>query len=953
MGIHAILQATFFKRRYLAFLFLLCYGGLLFLDERAFFARLVAGQSMISAWERLGFSALSAFLFLAVGMVVWLYARDRTIAWLLLCFCSAMTVSLAVAPAAKENDPTLSAVGVISGGYALMAFAILLLFFPYNFLEGAGRGKKTNIYLSGLLSGVIASPLYAIFEYILMLSPPIWILLIYYGFYLFALCGIFITALLSYRRISTSRQRYQLRLFVVGVILAFLPALLLTVLPSALAFPPQYIVDSQVSTVSLVLLPLSLGYSILRYELILFDSTLHRVVSWILGTLGVGLVLYLILLIFGLFGMLLSRPMLLVVIVTALCVLCVWRCMQIFTERFFYTDQALYRKVIEQPEVFNTDHVSIHEVAHILSGALARLFDTPHSCLFVLDESSRRYYFVSESEEEPGGSIGQQELLMLVGCQSRQDGTVWLADDHPLIQALRSMMHPLPLEGTLHAGTKQLYGKDWSFKMSLTASESLIAPIFVHRMMIGVIVASKRSNEQVYAGPELAAMQLLQARLAPLLETARLYEHGQRRAEMMKALYSNNRSDELLSLEQLQGTFAQRVAEVFGAGAEFWRYDEQSKELICQIHRGVGPRFLPCERLSGVEPTSLIPWFSSGMGDASVLAESVKLPWLSDASLLPDSFACLPLEHSQRLFGMFVLTFSDFHSFSEEERHDLIQLTGTYVAEMDHARMTTELYEAYERLKELDRLKDEFIITASHELRTPLTAVQGYLELLSNYGDSLEKELRSQFLATAQHQCEELVLQVNTILDAGKASTPVQSVQIEAVSLPDILIEVREFFAPTLIEQERTLDIDIPTESLLVLADQSYLKQVLANLLTNALKYSPRGSALKVWTERDHSRLIVHVRDYGAGIPVEAQKHIFERFVRLERDMNSPVRGIGLGLSLCKQLLEVMDGQIWVESTGRAGEGSIFSFALKIPSEEQRRKEAAATGQRQEVVRQG
>ena len=146
-------------------------------------------------------------------------------------------------------------------------------------------------------------------------------------------------------------------------------------------------------------------------------------------------------------------------------------------------------------------------------------------------------------------------------------------------------------------------------------------------------------------------------------------------------------------------------------------------------------------------------------------------------SQLPTSFACLPLECGQHQLGLFVLTFSDIHYFSIEEQRDLIQLASTYAAEIDHASMTTELYQAYERQKELDRLKDEFIIIASHELRTPLTSVQGFIDLLINYNDTLDDEKRTHFLAIAQHECAELVHLVNMMLEAGKAQTTAKSVK--------------------------------------------------------------------------------------------------------------------------------------------------------------------------------
>ena len=949
MLITQFFAVTRMRRHFIVPLLLICYGGLFLLDGRTFFARTVSSQPSIVLWKQLGFSALSAFLFIAVGTLVWLYARNRTVAWLLLSFCSSMMVSFIVSPTAKENDPIFSAIGAVSSGYALVAFSLLLLFFPHNFLEEAGYHRVIRVYLAVLLVGLFASPLYAFFEYILALPLPAWVLLSYYGFYLFAMVGILVTIIASYRMATTTRQKHQLRLFVMGVIIAFSPALLLTVLPSALALPPQYIVDSQISTISLVLLPLSFGYSILRYEIMLFDSTLRNAASSILGFLGLGFVLYLMILILGLLGWIFNSTTLIAIILITFSGLLAWQAMRSFTDHFFFTDQNLYRRAIDHPDVLNADRTNVHTVAHLLGGAVARLFDAPHSCLFVLDEKSRRYYFVAETIEKSRGSVGQQEIMRQMKCHINNEGMAWLDVYHPLLQHLQSMTHPLPLSMILNTGLKQLDHKDQDHikMLGLTKSDPLIAPIFAQGIMIGIIVASARSD-QPYAGPDWEAMNLLQARLAPILETARLYEQAHRRAEMMNALYSSNRSDILLSSEELQATFAQSAAAVFSAGAEFWLYDERSRELKYSIHQGIGPRFLIDDLLVGIKRIALTPWFSSDSTDSTSLP--AKPAWVPATSSLPTSFACLPLESGQHLLGLFVLTFSDIHYFSTEEQRDLIQLASTYAAEIDHASMTTELYQAYEGQKELDRLKDEFIITASHELRTPLTSVQGFIDLLINYNDTLDNEKRTHFLTIAQHECAELVHQVNMMLEAGNAQTTAKSVKVQPVSLTDTLKLVEETLAPTLMEQGRTLELDTPF-SLSVLADQTYLRQVFSNLLTNALKYSPPGTPLKIWTEQqERNTLIIHVQDYGAGIPSDAQRNVFERFVRLERDMNSPVRGVGLGLPLCKHLLEAMNGQIWVESSGIPGEGSIFSFSLKIPSEEQKPERATISELKQAIA---
>jgi signal transduction histidine kinase len=117
------------------------------------------------------------------------------------------------------------------------------------------------------------------------------------------------------------------------------------------------------------------------------------------------------------------------------------------------------------------------------------------------------------------------------------------------------------------------------------------------------------------------------------------------------------------------------------------------------------------------------------------------------------------------------------------------------------------------------------------------------------------------------------------------------------------------------------------------MADEMRLRQVLLNLLNNALKYSPEGTDVEIAADAEEGRIKVGMRDHGLGIPLADQERLFERFTRLDRDINSPVRGAGLGLYICKQLVWAMGGQIEVESAGQSGDGSLFSFTLQIASE--------------------
>lgn len=251
-------------------------------------------------------------------------------------------------------------------------------------------------------------------------------------------------------------------------------------------------------------------------------------------------------------------------------------------------------------------------------------------------------------------------------------------------------------------------------------------------------------------------------------------------------------------------------------------------------------------------------------------------------------------------------------------------------AARENARLYEELAVAYEKLSQVDQLKDAFLTTASHELRTPLTIVQGYLELLNEMEDA-SPEVRRSFLTKALRACEELVLLQANIMDASRIKFDAAALVCSSISLKENCCSVIELFEPLIFQQERLIASDIPA-GINVWADDTRLKQVLRNLIANALRYSPHKTPIRInaQVEQEHEMVRISVTDHGAGVPPDQQEAIFDKFVRLERDMHGITRGSGLGLYITRQLVEAMDGTISVKSSGVKGEGSTFSFTLPI-----------------------
>jgi signal transduction histidine kinase len=248
-----------------------------------------------------------------------------------------------------------------------------------------------------------------------------------------------------------------------------------------------------------------------------------------------------------------------------------------------------------------------------------------------------------------------------------------------------------------------------------------------------------------------------------------------------------------------------------------------------------------------------------------------------------------------------------------------------------NAQLYRSLHTANERLQELDQMKDQFMVTASHELRTPLTAVQGYIELMAEYDKILPPEQRREFLAKARRGCDELAVLLGNVMDASRleGEVTIKSALMNRILVQEIIDSVILLIEPHLTKEHRKLHMNIASQ-LAVYADPLRLRQVLMNISTNALKYSPPGTPIGFSARIADPCIIISISDKGKGVQLEEQARIFQRFYRVESDVNSPIRGSGLGLYISHRLIGAMNGKIWVESKGIPGEGSTFHIQLPM-----------------------
>lgn len=229
-------------------------------------------------------------------------------------------------------------------------------------------------------------------------------------------------------------------------------------------------------------------------------------------------------------------------------------------------------------------------------------------------------------------------------------------------------------------------------------------------------------------------------------------------------------------------------------------------------------------------------------------------------------------------------------------------------------------------LKELDRAKNDFVSFVSHELRSPITAIKGFASTLLR-ADMADPESQVEFLTIIAQECDRMTRLTSSILDlsrieAGRAL----ELHRQPVNLPDMLQRVvdRNRLYATKHEFSLAVDGDMPR----VLVDADKMEQVLTNLVSNAIKYSPRGGGIQVQAGREDSRVVVSIRDHGVGIPKEQIGRLFQRYHRVGGESTRRISGTGLGLYLTRHLIIAHGGDIWVES--QEGEGSTFSFSLPL-----------------------
>jgi PAS domain S-box-containing protein len=307
------------------------------------------------------------------------------------------------------------------------------------------------------------------------------------------------------------------------------------------------------------------------------------------------------------------------------------------------------------------------------------------------------------------------------------------------------------------------------------------------------------------------------------------------------------------------------------------------------------------------------------MNVASARGDEERLAGIRSLGLV--SYLCVPMVAHDRTFGALTLaTAESGRRFSDEEVR-----IATDIA--TRSAMAMETAQSYQQLQSANRLKDEFLATLSHELRTPLNAVLGYARMLQS--GAITKDKVPQALDVIDRNAAALAQIVEDVLDVsrivlGKARLRVQPTDVAAV-VDDACATVK----PAADAKGIQLKCFLGDGTATVAGDHSRLQQVVWNLLTNAVKFTPRNGRIDVRVTEHESHVKIVVTDTGIGFPPSFQPHVFERFRQAESGTTRVHGGLGLGLSIAKHIVELHGGTIDAESDGE-GKGATFSVMLPL-----------------------
>ncbi|MBI5928316.1 MAG: GAF domain-containing protein [Chloroflexi bacterium] len=460
----------------------------------------------------------------------------------------------------------------------------------------------------------------------------------------------------------------------------------------------------------------------------------------------------------------------------------------------------------------------------------------------------------------------------------------------------------------------------------------VILPLMVQEEFVGVISVQSYIPHR-FTDQDIAVLQSVASPLAIAIRNAQLYENVQRRLTEVSALHELARTvTSTDSIDSITQTVVNSLYTIFQCQASVLLLVE-GDEVVLKASAGLAPQYIP-----------MVRW-KIGDGVSGKVVETGQTVYIQDTQTIPDfvyleptlrSILAVPLNVNDQVIGVLSIDSDIPHAFTADHERVLTIVAAQVGAAIENARLlqearqrTVELENAYRRLQSLNEFREELVHNISHDLRAPMTFVKGYIELMRELmlGPLTEEQVNA--LEVIDRKSDAMLRLINEILKM-KDIRP-DTLEFVDVNLYEIVQQHIDQARLTYADSGLIFEPASPQEELIARIDVDKIDRVLENLIANAVKFSRPGGHIRVFCERTEDQHYgrILIQDEGIGIPRDKLNYVFKRFFQIDTPSGTPLEsGVGIGLSIVKQIIEAHDGNIEVES--EVGKGSTFWFTLPL-----------------------
>jgi signal transduction histidine kinase/DNA-binding response OmpR family regulator len=462
-----------------------------------------------------------------------------------------------------------------------------------------------------------------------------------------------------------------------------------------------------------------------------------------------------------------------------------------------------------------------------------------------------------------------------------------------------------------------------------------LVPLRSAGRLIGLITTSA-SKQSDYGPEEARLLQITGSSIAVALERQRLLREAQRRAlELQTAAEIARDTTSILSREILLNRIVNLIYGRFGFyHVAIFLLNEDGKYMVVQEASGEAGEKIKERKFKVLVGSRSIIGTAASNGEPVIVNDITQSLLYLPESQLPDtkSEMGIPLKLGERVIGVMDIQSTRISAFTQDDLAVMQILSDQIAVALENARSYELAQKAYEEIMEVDRLKSQFIANMSHELRTPLNSIIGFSRVIMKGIDGPINETQRQDLSAIYNSGQHLLALINDILDLSKIEAGKMQLAFIELNIVDVVNSMMSTVTGLIKDKPVKLVQIIPDDLPPIVADQTRIRQVLLNFLSNAAKFTEEGTitveaTLVSHPEDNHPEIMITITDTGPGIAEEDQHKLFQPFSQVDDSTTRKAGGTGLGLSITRSLIELHKGRIGLAWT-EIGKGSQFFFTL-------------------------